>query len=124
MDEFLEKCCTSSAGHLWDFSIESFTSVLSPHDIFSLIIRRGSCSCVIPQPFMILRVIFHNKDGLKYSSLRHFNAIKIGCVNFVTEEKDCSSFTSAVSLVGLINVFWILAVGKMIALSVLLSHNL
>lgn len=68
---------------------------------------------------MILRVIFLNKDGLKYSSVRHFNTIKICCVNFVTEEKDWSSFTSAVSLVCLINVFWTLAVGKIIALSVL-----
>lgn len=120
MDEFLEKFCTSNAGHLWNFSIVSFTSVLSPHDIFSLIIHRGSCSCV-PQPFMILRVVFLNKDGLKYSSVKHFTAIEIFYVNFVTEGKDWSSFTLAISLVYIINVFWTLAVGKVIAL---ISHTL
>lgn len=119
MDEFLEKFCTSRAGHLRNFSMVSFTSVLSPHDIFSLIIHRDSCSCVIPQPFMILRVAFLNKDGLNCSSVRHFNTIKICCVNFVTEGKHWSSFTLAVSLVGLINVSWTLVVGKIIALSVL-----
>lgn len=64
MDEFLEKFCTSDDGHLWNHSIVSFTSVLSPCDIFFPGITQGfalMCS-TLKKSVIILRTDLLNKD--------------------------------------------------------------